>query len=549
MTIVFLVVFTGVAAGYDISVAISKDMPQGPAFVGQNILMKFEFTNTKDIDHIVFKFWVEDMDVQSPFKRFEVRDTSFTDESGRGGSGGRFGFPYFEAEWHNVFKSGTHQITFKGDVQIIESTIVGNIPAKATTPILVNTKLIEIFAMGMSGAGSLSVKEGNLPLTAQIGKAVVAPARQDSVFQIKQQEVKQGEGVSVFAQDKEGKGISAFDMILSFEGDAVPKLTEPLVGWCIESLSSQGGKQLRVIGVGMPPILQERCLFKLVFNAPGTVKIDFKKTEINGSLIEGGEDILSQSQAKGDAVKILPVMLIEALGANPVLKMGGTLMLTVKGGIPPYNWEKIVAYASSNTTKSLSGLPSLPGSAELSPVINPDPNLLWAKVYLHLSPSWMAVPGYPSDDFYFAKFVLTVKDSSGLSCSLIVDVFPLYGDIDGNGKVEAADAIKILNSLLVGAPFFPPQKYAADVNGNKIVSTIDALFILQYVAGIITSFPVEAQGKPAPSKQPFSFEKSIARLKISKEIEPGVIELLLQTRQYELSKRLPVTWGAVKNIP
>lgn len=569
LTIVFLIVFTGVAISYDISVAISKDMPQGPAFPGKNTLMKLELTNTKDIDYIVFKFRVEDTeeaDSQSPLtlKSLEIRDVSSTDEAGRrilpGWAGSEIGtIEEYDlknpvAKWYN-FKSGVHQITLEGNVQIMEHIPGGgNIPAKPGTPILVTTKLTKIFAMGTSGAGSLSVQEGNLPLTAQIGKTVTAPARQELVFQIKQQEVKQGEGVSVFAQDKEGKGISAFDMILSFEGDAAPKLTEPLAGWYIESSSSQGGKQLRVIGVGMPAILQERCLFKLVFNAPGTVKIDFKKAEINGSLIEGGEDILSQSQAKGGAVKILPIMSLEAFlvekeliypnpqGNNPVIKVGEPLFLTVKGGTPPYCWAEPKAYFSNNTRKVYFTWPPV------TPLSFKEPALTWEKVILIPFSGWMHT--YQTDIVSESVNVeLAVIDSHGLSCSLIVGVFPLYGDSDGNGKVETADAVWIINSLLAGKPFSLSEKYAADVNGNKIVSTIDALLILQYVAGIITSFPVEAQGKPAPSKQPFSFEKNIARLKMSKEIEPGVIELLLQARQYELARRLPTTWGAVKSAP
>ena len=64
------------------------------------------------------------------------------------------------------------------------------------------------------------------------------------------------------------------------------------------------------------------------------------------------------------------------------------------------------------------------------------------------------------------------------------------GDVDGNGKIELADAQMILDheakqlnhglSLLV-----------ADVSGDGVIDSNDAVLIQQYLAGKFTKFPAE----------------------------------------------------------
>lgn len=57
----------------------------------------------------------------------------------------------------------------------------------------------------------------------------------------------------------------------------------------------------------------------------------------------------------------------------------------------------------------------------------------------------------------------------------------LCGDTDGNGKLEAADALAILK-MVVGME--PVYKWTGDVNGDKCVTAEDALFILKKVVGL-----------------------------------------------------------------
>ena len=73
----------------------------------------------------------------------------------------------------------------------------------------------------------------------------------------------------------------------------------------------------------------------------------------------------------------------------------------------------------------------------------------------------------------------------------------LYGDIDENGKIEAADALTALQSLVDLHRLTDRERIAADVDVSRKVDATDALFILQHVVGLITHFAAEANGRAA----------------------------------------------------
>ncbi len=66
-----------------------------------------------------------------------------------------------------------------------------------------------------------------------------------------------------------------------------------------------------------------------------------------------------------------------------------------------------------------------------------------------------------------------------------------YGDVDGNGKVEATDALEVLKSVVGKVTLTDDQKTAGDTDGNGQVDATDALNILKKVVGKIDKFPVE----------------------------------------------------------
>ena len=66
----------------------------------------------------------------------------------------------------------------------------------------------------------------------------------------------------------------------------------------------------------------------------------------------------------------------------------------------------------------------------------------------------------------------------------------ILGDVDGNGKIEPADAQMILDyeakQLNHGLSLF-----VADVSGDGVIDSNDAVLIQQYLAGKFTQFPAE----------------------------------------------------------
>lgn len=69
----------------------------------------------------------------------------------------------------------------------------------------------------------------------------------------------------------------------------------------------------------------------------------------------------------------------------------------------------------------------------------------------------------------------------------------ILGDVDGNGEIEAADALFALKAVVKLVTLAEDQIACADVDGNESIEAADALFILQKVVKLIEIFPVEAQ--------------------------------------------------------
>ncbi len=65
------------------------------------------------------------------------------------------------------------------------------------------------------------------------------------------------------------------------------------------------------------------------------------------------------------------------------------------------------------------------------------------------------------------------------------------GDVDGDGKVTAADALEVLKSVVGKVTLNDIQFIAADTDGNDKADAADALNILKIVVGKIEKFPVE----------------------------------------------------------
>lgn len=110
-----------------------------------------------------------------------------------------------------------------------------------------------------------------------------------------------------------------------------------------------------------------------------------------------------------------------------------------------------------------------------------------------------AVPAEPTADVYVDIYCgyTNMADAAPLSGTAKIYTYVeetpeiMYGDVNGNGKVNTGDATQILRYDAGVVDFTEAQLTAADVSGNGKVNTGDATQILRYDAGIIDSFPVE----------------------------------------------------------
>ena len=66
-----------------------------------------------------------------------------------------------------------------------------------------------------------------------------------------------------------------------------------------------------------------------------------------------------------------------------------------------------------------------------------------------------------------------------------------YGDVNGDGVVDASDAMALLRYDALLVTLSDDSLTAADVNGDGQVDAVDAIIILQYDAKMITEFPVK----------------------------------------------------------
>ena len=69
----------------------------------------------------------------------------------------------------------------------------------------------------------------------------------------------------------------------------------------------------------------------------------------------------------------------------------------------------------------------------------------------------------------------------------------IYGDADGNGKIESDDASLVAQAALELITFTDEQVKACDVDGNGKIESDDASLIAQRALELIESFPVESK--------------------------------------------------------
>ena len=81
---------------------------------------------------------------------------------------------------------------------------------------------------------------------------------------------------------------------------------------------------------------------------------------------------------------------------------------------------------------------------------------------------------------------------SGITGDVVITITTkwLYGDVNGDGAVNAIDAMLALRASVGAVELSAEQKIVADVDGNGSVNSTDAVTILRYGIGMLTELPI-----------------------------------------------------------
>lgn len=79
-------------------------------------------------------------------------------------------------------------------------------------------------------------------------------------------------------------------------------------------------------------------------------------------------------------------------------------------------------------------------------------------------------------------------DAAKADASFTYEAGYTLGDVDGNGRIQALDALCVLKHVANVEMLNATGKLAADVDNNGKIQALDALTILQFVAGVIPKF-------------------------------------------------------------
>ena len=78
----------------------------------------------------------------------------------------------------------------------------------------------------------------------------------------------------------------------------------------------------------------------------------------------------------------------------------------------------------------------------------------------------------------------------------------IYGDVNNDKKVSTADAVLIMRNTLGLNNLSADAAVRADVDGDGSVTIKDSIYVLQYMCGILDTFPVEEGPAQKPTEAP-----------------------------------------------
>lgn len=164
--------------------------------------------------------------------------------------------------------------------------------------------------------------------------------------------------------------------------------------------------------------------------------------------------------------------------------MDGDGVLIVTGETHPGNGEKKVFYLNHYPAHSLER------------VISDDDTLSLNEYCYNLAGGWISVASAPLSQIVF-DYHYSYKPDLGVSNwdvsnYVFKNIVPIYiwGDANGDGAVDIADVVHLINYLFVNGP--PPIPLpSGDPNNDCIINVADLVYLLNY---LFAGGPVPQQG-------------------------------------------------------
>lgn len=343
--------------------------------------------------------------------------------------------------------------------------------------------------------------------------------------------VSKGDRIYIFNNDDTGGGFVSFEVTIIFGFNNRSKIPANIIVWNTPLTATwnvvanyEKGGLLKVGGISTSgaPIRDTGNLFSFsVDKFEGDLEISFQPCFLNER---------SVPVAGPTIVKIVgPLRIVDGSGQtpSPTIVVGDELILGVLGGQPPYTTEVSLGYSGNVYSYAWPSSPLIPNGTT------------WK--FNTLMSGW--IESCPSQ---YINFKITDIDGAGNRAEMVFTFLPKIGDPNGDGLIDAKDALWVLNGVIFMKNLSGGAiRLAADVSGNGTVSTYDAALILQRCAGIIQGFNA---GYGAPSKNLKKEKEDFGKVFLSLvgKIDGAILKDLKLAYAKEVTGRAPVTWGKIK---
>ena len=119
-----------------------------------------------------------------------------------------------------------------------------------------------------------------------------------------------------------------------------------------------------------------------------------------------------------------------------------------------------------------------------------------------------------TDNFYIDEAIVAVAGTA-VNGPEGVKITSVRGDLDGDGRITVAD-LTILKSGVINGFRSESEKLNADVDQSREVNAADAVYVREYLLGIISEFPVNYTGPAISDTDKAKYESAFSGLTLTK---------------------------------